>query len=187
MFLVSSCSCLWPIYWGQLLSRDWRCSWSSTDRPCSNHIWVINHFIAYSGSFYIRRFTVFLVESLLSAPEKWNFKLFTFIVHASAFYVQVATTLVYNWICSFLRGNNSYHLIIKIISHYRDFIMSAMASQITGVLIVCSTVCSVADQRKYQSPAPLASVRGNPPMTGRFPSERASNVENASIWWRHHV
>ena len=38
--------------------------------------------------------------------------------------------------------------------------MSAMASQITGVTIVCSTVCSSADQRKHQSSASLAFVRG---------------------------
>ena len=28
---------------------------------------------------------------------------------------------------------------------------------------------------------------GNPPVTGGFPSQRASNTENISIWWRHHV
>ena len=28
---------------------------------------------------------------------------------------------------------------------------------------------------------------GNPPVTGGFPSERASNAENVSIWWRRHV
>ena len=38
---------LWAIYWSQVLSREWRCSLSSTDRRCSNHIWVINSFIAY--------------------------------------------------------------------------------------------------------------------------------------------
>ena len=38
--------------------------------------------------------------------------------------------------------------------------MSAMVSQITSVSIVCSTVCSGADQRKHQSPASLAFVRG---------------------------
>ena len=27
---------------------------------------------------------------------------------------------------------------------------------------------------------------GNPPVTGGFPSQRASNTENVSIWWRHH-
>ena len=37
------------------------------------------------------------------------------------------------------------------VKHYR---------QITGVLIVYSTVCSGADQRKHQSPASLAIVRG---------------------------
>ena len=28
---------------------------------------------------------------------------------------------------------------------------------------------------------------GNPPVTGGFPSQRASNAENVSIWWRHHA
>ena len=43
---------------------------------------------------------------------------------------------------------------------YNDVIMSVMASQITGVSIVCSTVGSGADQRKYQSSASLALVQG---------------------------
>ena len=38
--------------------------------------------------------------------------------------------------------------------------MSAMASQITGVSIVYSTVCSGAVQRKHQSSAALAFVKG---------------------------
>ena len=50
MFLVSPCSCLCPIHWSQALSREWRCSWSSADRRCSNYIWVINNFIAYYGA-----------------------------------------------------------------------------------------------------------------------------------------
>ena len=28
---------------------------------------------------------------------------------------------------------------------------------------------------------------GNSPVTGEFPSQRASNADNVSIWWRHHV
>ena len=44
--------------------------------------------------------------------------------------------------------------------HYSEVIMSTMASQITGVSIVYSTVCSGADQRKYQSSASEAFVRG---------------------------
>ena len=44
--------------------------------------------------------------------------------------------------------------------HYNDVIISVMASQITSVSTVCSTVCSGADQRKHQSSASLAFVRG---------------------------
>ena len=44
--------------------------------------------------------------------------------------------------------------------HYNDVIMSAMASQITGIAMNCSTVCSATDQRKHQSFASLAFVRG---------------------------
>ena len=44
-------------------------------------------------------------------------------------------------------------------AHYSDVIMSAMASQITSVTIVYSTVCSDADQTTHQSSASLAFVR----------------------------
>ena len=47
MYLASSCSSLCPIHWSQVLSREWRCSWSSVDRRCFNYIWVINNCIAY--------------------------------------------------------------------------------------------------------------------------------------------
>ena len=43
---------------------------------------------------------------------------------------------------------------------YGDVIMSAMASHITDVSIVYSTVNSGAGQRKHQSSASLAFVRG---------------------------
>ena len=45
--------------------------------------------------------------------------------------------------------------------------MGAIASQITSITIVYSTVYSDADQRKHQS------------------AQMASNAENVSIWWRH--
>ena len=38
------------------VSQEWRCSWSRTDRWCSNCIWVINNFIAYKGVTHIKRF-----------------------------------------------------------------------------------------------------------------------------------
>ena len=45
---------------------------------------------------------------------------------------------------------------------YCDVIIGAMASQITSLTVVSSTVYSGADQRKHQSSASLAFVRGLP-------------------------
>ena len=45
-------------------------------------------------------------------------------------------------------------------THYGDVIMGAIASQITNLRIAYSTVHSEADQRKHQSSASLAFVRG---------------------------
>ena len=64
--------------------------------------------------------------------------------------------------------------------HYDDVIMGAMASQITSLTIVYSTVYSGADQRKHQSSASLAFA-GKSPGTGEFPAQMASNAENVSI------
>ena len=49
----------------------------------------------------------------------------------------------------------------------------------------CSTVCSRAHQRKHQSSALLALCEGNPPVTGGFPTQWASNGESVSSC-RHH-
>ena len=52
-------------------------------------------------------------------------------------------------------GNES----VKVL-HYNDVKMDAMASQITSLTIIYSTVYSGADQRKYQSSASLACFGG---------------------------
>ena len=73
----------------------------------------------------------------------------------------------------------------KILVHYNDVIMSAMTSQIIGDSSVRSIVRSV--QRKENIKAPrygLCVV--NSPVTGEFPTHKASYAENVSIWWRHH-
>ena len=44
--------------------------------------------------------------------------------------------------------------------HYIDVIMTTMASQITSLMVVYSIVYSGTDQRKHQSSASLAFVRG---------------------------
>ena len=70
--------------------------------------------------------------------------------------------------------------------HYIDVIMTTVASQITSITVVYSIVYSGADQRKYQSSASLA-LGGELTGTGDFPTQKVSNAENVSIWWRHHV
>ena len=65
---------------------------------------------------------------------------------------------------------------------YSDVIMSAVASQITGVSIVCSTVCSGTGQRKHQSSASLAFVRG----IHRWPLDfrhKGPVTPKIFIWW----
>ena len=58
------------------------------------------------------------------------------------------------------------------------------------LLALCAGNSSVASEFPSQRPVPRSFdvfVEGNPPDTGGFPSQRASNAENISIWWRHHV
>ena len=55
--------------------------------------------------------------------------------------------------------NRSQSIIMRN-SHYNDVIMHTMASQITSLMIVYSSVCLHADQRKHQSSTSLAFVWG---------------------------
>ena len=57
-----------------------------------------------------------------------------------------------------LKIGRPYHQLIN--SYYNNVIMSAMAPQITDFMVLFSAVYSDADQRKYQSSASLAFVRG---------------------------
>ena len=61
-----------------------------------------------------------------------------------------------------------------------------MVSQITGVLIVCSSVCSGADQRKHQSSASLALVRGIHRRPVDSPHKWPVTRKMFPFSWRHH-
>ena len=65
--------------------------------------------------------------------------------------------------------------------------MNVMASQITGVSIVYSTVCLGSDKKKTSKLRVTGLCEGNSLVTSEFPAQRASNAENVSIWWRFHV
>ena len=70
------------------------------------------------------------------------------------------------WLCTPLYALWSHHkgfgwkAVYPIKYHYIDVIMSTMASQITSLMIVYSSIYWGADQRKHQSSASLAFVRG---------------------------
>ena len=82
------------------------------------------------------------------------------------------------WKCRLHRGN-------CLVSHYIDVIMGAMASQITSLTIVYSTVYSA--QMKEKSKLRVTGLcAGNSLETGEFPAQMASNAENVSIAWHHH-
>ena len=65
--------------------------------------------------------------------------------------------------------------------HYGDVIMSAMASQITVIAIVCSNVISRHRSKETSNLRDTGLCAGNSPVTGEFPAQRASNAENVSI------
>ena len=73
-----------------------------------------------------------------------------------------------------------------LLNYYNDVIISAVASQITSVSIVCSTVGSGAEEN-IKAPRHCPFFAGNSPVTGEFPAQKASNAESVSIWWHHHM
>ena len=68
--------------------------------------------------------------------------------------------------------------------HYTDVTMSPMASQITSLWIVYSTVYS--RSKKTSQLRVIGLCAGNSPGTGEFSAQKASNAENVFIWWRQH-
>ena len=70
--------------------------------------------------------------------------------------------------------------------HQFDVILSMMATQITSLKIVCSTVYSSTDNKNTKLRV-TCLYEGNSPVTGEFPAQRAINADNVSIRWRHHA
>ena len=97
-----------------------------------------------------------------------------FLLHGIWIYVNI-TDFVEN---VFQINTDGPRLVIP--PHCDDAIMDMIASQITSLTVVYSTVYSDADQRKHQSSVSLAFVRGI--HRGRM----ASNAESISIWWRRY-
>ena len=108
--------------------------------------WLIYRYrsTAFNASTYDK--VVYVLTSL--------FQYTCFYVSASKVYTRLALCCVRLWL-GHIWNDRFMHI------HYSEVIMSTMASQITGVSIVYSAfVRSGADQRKHQSSASLAFVRG---------------------------
>ena len=71
-------------------------------------------------------------------------------------------------------------------THYSDVIMGTVASKITSLTIVYSNRLFRRRSKKTSKLRVTGLCVGNSPGTGEFPAQMASNVENVSIWWRHH-
>ena len=65
--------------------------------------------------------------------------------------------------------------------------MSVMASQITSLKTVYSTVYSRRRSKKTSTLRVTGLCEENSSVTGEFPAQRTSDTENVSVWWRHHV
>ena len=99
----------------------------------------------------------------------WNVVILTKFSSLAAVEVVILTTFSTTSVENFIKMTYPFPCVFhqsffykKLTNIYSDVIMCAMASQITGASIVCSNACSGADQRKHQSSASLAFVRGIP-------------------------
>ena len=90
-----------------------------------------------------RKLVVFKLVWML--PISINFTMYFF-------FVSIRVSLMIQWIV--------YFVVKNWFTYYNDVIMSTMASQITSLTIAFSIVDLSADQRKHQSSALLAFVRG---------------------------
>ena len=72
--------------------------------------------------------------------------------------------------------------------HYSDVLMGMMVSQITSLAGVYQLNHLFRHKSKKTSKLRVTGLCArNSPVTGEFPAQMASNAENVSIWWRHHV
>ena len=65
--------------------------------------------------------------------------------------------------------------------------MGAMASKFTSLTIVFLNRLFGRRSKKTSKLRVTCLCVGDSPVTGGFPAQMASNAENVSIWWSHHV
>ena len=162
MSLVSSCSCLCPIHCNQVLSREWRCSWSSwssADRRCSNYIWVINNLIAYLAASYIRDLTVVSCRSTSifdanrlhlcrSRAAEWGegHRTPCCIARYAKWYYTFYTgwSELYNTatVCFFCQMSRPFWMIIRMLNTMVKICESSLSNCILEILLAINSLCS---------------------------------------------
>ena len=70
-------------------------------------------------------------------------------------------------------------------AHYIDVIMTTVASQITSLTVFTQPFIQTQIKENIKAPH-YWPLRGEFTGTGEVPAQRASYMENVSIWWRHH-
>ena len=141
--------------------------------PHSNWVFVYRHCFKRAGisvlrSVYINQKTSLYFETKSSSSRNTNF----FANDGPLNIPYFLNCVWYDWhtICLIMIGDAPFMLFDRMgcmytllcinALHYNDVIMGAIASQITSLTIVYPTFFSGANQRKHQSPASLAFVRG---------------------------
>ena len=152
------------------------CAWNTRTAVEHTRNWfcALNHYMSFKGMVYVnmhimdtfiyvsimRTLGVFwkyllVIHYLDLGGSTYNFKYsahdhcYKHRIHSTNYVVGSFWSFAENWCWSNLA-----------ISHYIDVIMTTMASQITSLTVVYSTVYSDADQRKHQSSASLVFVWG---------------------------
>ena len=130
-------------------------------------MWILEAIVVLSSSKSISQKDFFLFKATNKQQKKqrdvhWGFH--------SLLTLNVNTWVPGAWDCHWIKSSTTNSspssLVCRRLStllpckHYNDVIMGAMMSQITSLTIVYSTVYSGANQRKHQSSASLAFLRG---------------------------
>ena len=151
-----------------MLSREWRCGWCSADSRCSSYTWMINNVMAYWGALildvlqYVRNWATAPLHRLriknLSAEHKIPF---------------LSATVIYH--------DNVCWAPLQRLHNERDGVSDQQPHD-------CLLNRLFRRRSNKTSNLRVAGLcEGNSTVTGEFPAQRASNTENVSIWWRHHV
>ena len=111
------------------------------------------------------------------------FKIYTNLWTSCELHLQNECTVNLIWL-SLMRG---WFVGMHSTVHSNDVILSAMVYQITTLTICLLNRLFRRRSKKTSKLRVTGLCEGNSPVTGEFPTQRASNAENGSIWWRHHA